>query len=139
MALKIRLRQQGRKNRQTYRLVVMDSRTQRSGKYLEMLGWYNPFQSKDNIFMNEERIRHWIGVGAQISESVESLMANAAPSVLKDLKAQRLSKRAKLAAQRKGKKGAAAPAPAKKAAAEKPVAEKKVAKKPAAKKAKTTA
>jgi small subunit ribosomal protein S16 len=43
MALKIRLRQQGRKNRQTYRLVVTDIRNPRDGKYLEMIGWYNPF------------------------------------------------------------------------------------------------
>ena len=42
MALVIRLRQQGRNNRQTYRVVVVDSRYPRDGKYLEMLGWYNP-------------------------------------------------------------------------------------------------
>ncbi len=45
MALKIRLRQQGRNNRPFYRLVVTDVRSPRDGKYVEMLGWYNPFES----------------------------------------------------------------------------------------------
>ena len=45
MALKIRLRAQGRNNRETYRLVVADGRSPRDGKYMEMLGWYNPFES----------------------------------------------------------------------------------------------
>ena len=44
MALKIRLRQQGRKNRPFYRLVLTDSRTPRDGKYVEALGWYNPIE-----------------------------------------------------------------------------------------------
>ncbi len=47
MVLKIRLRQQGRTNRQTYRLVVTDIRNPRDGKYLEMIGWYNPFSQKE--------------------------------------------------------------------------------------------
>ena len=46
MALKIRLRQQGRKNRPFYRMVVTDVRAPRDGKYCEALGWYNPFETE---------------------------------------------------------------------------------------------
>ena len=46
MALKIRLRQQGRNNRPFYRLVVTDARSPRDGKYVEALGWYNPFEAE---------------------------------------------------------------------------------------------
>jgi small subunit ribosomal protein S16 len=57
MALKIRLRQQGRNNRPFYRLVVADVRSPRDGKYLEALGWYNPFEAEaDRSFSaNAER------------------------------------------------------------------------------------
>ena len=123
MALKIRLRQQGRKNRQTYRVVLIDSRTQRGGKYLEMLGWYNPFEKENNISMNADRMRYWIGMGAQPSEVVEGLMSKATPDVvdvLKEVKTQRLTKRTKLAAKRRAvKKKSATPAAQKKPAAKK--------------------
>ncbi len=60
--LKIRLRQQGRKNRQTYRLVVTDIRNPRDGKYLEMIGWYNPFSNTNDSQLNIERINYWVGL-----------------------------------------------------------------------------
>jgi hypothetical protein len=88
--------------------------------------------------MDQERIRYWLGVGAEASDSVEGLMSKAAPEVLKDLQTQRLNKRAKLAAKRRGVKKKTA-APAKKAVEKKTVEKKAVEKKPAAKKAKTSA
>jgi small subunit ribosomal protein S16 len=124
MALVIRLRQQGRTNRQTYRVVVADSRSPRDGKYIEMLGWYNPTQADDNAKVDAERLNYWISQGAQLSEKVEQIGTRAAPDVIKNLRTQRHDKRVKLAAKRralKKQKSAAAPAaqPAKTTAAKK--------------------
>jgi small subunit ribosomal protein S16 len=113
MALVIRLRQQGRANRQTFRVVVADEKSPRDGKYIEMLGWYNPFQEKDNIKIDGERLNYWIEKGARVSENVELLASKVAPQVITDLHARKHAKKVKLAAKRralkKGEKKAAAP------------------------------
>jgi small subunit ribosomal protein S16 len=84
MALKIRLRQQGRKNQQTYRLVLCDSRSPRDGKYIETLGWYNPRESEPekNLNIQGDRIEHWLNHGAILSERAESLVRRGAPAVI---------------------------------------------------------
>lgn len=107
MALKIRLRQQGRNNRPFYRVVVADVRSPRDGKYVEALGWYNPFEKEDDksLFLNQERIQHWLSNGAELSENVESLMAKQIPAVLRAKTAQETAKRAKALAKRKSRKG----------------------------------
>ncbi len=104
MALKIRLRQQGRNNRQTYRLVVADIRSPRDGKYIEMLGWYNPFHTAENFNVNAERVNYWLGLGAQISDQVRAIIAKAAPDVFKGYQEKRSAKRTKLAAKRRALK-----------------------------------
>lgn len=106
MALKIRLRQQGRNNRPFYRLVVADVRSPRDGKYVEALGWYNPFETEaeKSLFLNEPRIQHWIDQGAQVSEKVESLLWNRAPTVMKKKTDQEVAQRAKVCAKKKAKK-----------------------------------
>ncbi|PCI94279.1 30S ribosomal protein S16 [Candidatus Aerophobetes bacterium] len=132
MALKIRLRQQGRTNRLTYRLVLANSRSPRDGKYVEMLGWYCPCETKGNtLHVEAERVEFWLNQGAQLSEKAESLVKKAAPSVMKTYK-ERIEKRdAKLRDKRKAAR--------KKAGEKKPVAKKaapaKAAAKPVAKKA----
>lgn len=86
MALVIRLRQFGKNNRQSYRLVVTDRRAPRDGKYLEMLGWYNPFASEDKISqIDGERVFYWADKGAIISERAKVLISKAAPEVIKKL------------------------------------------------------
>lgn len=129
MALIIRLRQQGRNNRQTYRVVVADSRSPRDGKYIEMLGWYNPFQTENNIEIDGDRLNFWIGQGAQVSEKVEQLAMKVAPKVVTDLRNRKHEKAKKLAAKRralKKKEGKTTAQPAaKKAVAKKTVAKKK--------------
>jgi small subunit ribosomal protein S16 len=106
MAVKIRLRQQGRTNRQTYRVVAADKRWPRDGKYLEMLGWYNPFQTENNISVNADRINFWLSQGAEISQQVITLLSKVAPEVVKDLQAKKQAKRLKMAAQRRAAKKA---------------------------------
>ena len=57
-----------------YRLVVMDSRDRRDGRYIENLGTYDPIPATAKIHLNEERILHWLGQGAQPSGTAASLM-----------------------------------------------------------------
>ena len=85
--LKIRLRQQGRKNRKAYRLVISDSRSPRDGKYVEMLGWYQPCETKaEDLDINSERINYWLEKGAQFTQKAQALVAKAAPEVVKEYK-----------------------------------------------------
>lgn len=110
MALKIRLRQQGRNNRPFYRLVLTDVRAPRDGKYIESLGWYNPFESEldKSIFLDAEKVKYWLSMGAQLSERAESLVAKVAPTVISANVARELALRAKSAEKRKIRKKAAA-------------------------------
>jgi small subunit ribosomal protein S16 len=107
MAVKIRLRQQGRKNRQTFRLVVTDIRNPRDGKYLETLGSYDPHSAKNNLQLNTERLNYWLSKGAELSPSAERLVNGVAPEVIKALKSQKNASRVKQAAQRRRLKKAA--------------------------------
>jgi small subunit ribosomal protein S16 len=101
MAVKIRLRQQGRKNRQTFRLVVTDIRNPRDGKYLETLGSYDPHSPKLNLQLNTERLNYWLSKGAELSPSAEKLVKGTAPEVITALKTQKNAARVKKAAQRR--------------------------------------
>ena len=73
MAIALRLSRGGAKKRPYYRIVAADSRRARDGKYLEQLGTYNPMLPKDSeerVKLNEDRVRYWLGVGAQPSDRV---------------------------------------------------------------------
>lgn len=74
MAVSIRLRREGTKNRPYYRVVVTDSRSPRDGKFIEILGTYDPKQTGQNSSFNVERAEYWISKGAQPSDTVRSLI-----------------------------------------------------------------
>lgn len=132
MALIIRLRQMGRNNQQTYRVVVTNVRTRRDGRYVEAIGWYNPQNDTDHLHVEADRVLHWFNLGAMISENVMQLIEKASPETaqaimlkqelktLKDKKTRR-ARRAKLTA---GSKAAAPKATASKAAPKKTAAKK---------------
>ena len=102
MALTIRMRQQGANSRQRFRLVVTDSRNPRDGKYLEMVGWYNPFGANDkNYFIDVPRVEYWLSNGAEISDRVKSLVKKVAPEVIQKLTQKKVAKMAKKRAQKK--------------------------------------
>lgn len=101
MALKIRLRQHGRTNRQTYRLVVMDGRNRRDGKYLEALGSYDPLKADNNFICNSERIQHWLSMGAELSENVKNMLKKASPELIQKLRDKSEAKRVKTVAKRR--------------------------------------
>ncbi len=77
MATKIRLRRMGARNNPFYRLVVADSRFATTGRYLEVLGWYDPKKAKDNFSVKLDRVDYWQGVGAQMSSTAKSLIKKA--------------------------------------------------------------
>ncbi len=74
MAVSIRLRREGAKNRPYYKVVVADSRSPRDGKFIEIIGTYDPKVAGRNSSVNLERAEYWIGKGAQPSDTVRSLI-----------------------------------------------------------------
>ena len=74
MAVSIRLRREGTKNRPYYRVVVADSRSPRDGKFIEIIGTYDPKQTGQNSSFSLERAEYWISKGAQPSDTVRSLI-----------------------------------------------------------------
>lgn len=105
MALKIRLRKQGRTNRPFYRLVVADVRSPRDGKYIEELGWYNPIEAADDksCTIDEDRIQHWLSVGAAMTDNAEHLIRKRAPHIVRAHVEKELAHRAKVAEKRRAK------------------------------------
>jgi len=74
MSVSIRLRREGAKNRPYYKVVVADSRSPRDGKFIEMIGTYDPKKPGHNSSLNVERAEFWISKGAQPSDTVRSLI-----------------------------------------------------------------
>ncbi len=105
MAVRIRLRQQGRRNRPTYRLVVTEATSRRDGKYIENLGWYDPHATTEaqQLVVKADRVLHWVAHGAQVAEGAEHLVNRAAPEVMKLLRDRLLRKREKARVRRKAK------------------------------------
>lgn len=75
MAVKLRLTRMGSKKKPTYRIVASDSRVKRDGKYLELVGTYNPISKETKI--NEEVALKWLATGAQPSDTVRNLLSKA--------------------------------------------------------------
>jgi small subunit ribosomal protein S16 len=74
MAVSIRLRREGTKNRPYYKVVVADSRSPRDGKFIELIGTYDPKKPGHNSTLKLDRVDHWIARGAQPSDTVRSLI-----------------------------------------------------------------
>lgn len=73
MSVKIRLSKVGKKHQVAFRIVATDTRTKRDGKFLEILGYYNPY-NKPAIRFNQEKINSWIAKGATMSPAVAKLI-----------------------------------------------------------------
>ena len=71
----IRMRRHGAKKSPFYRLVVIDSHSPRDGRALEVVGHYDPKTQPETLRVDRERIEHWVGRGAQLSDTVRSLLA----------------------------------------------------------------
>ena len=128
MAIKIRLARGGSKKRPFYRIVAAASRMPRDGRYIEKLGTYNPLLPKDSetrVVMNLDRVKHWLGEGAQPTDRV-SRMLEAADVLPKKTRAnmtkaepgKKAQERAAERAEKEAAAAEAAAAPAEEAAAE---------------------
>jgi small subunit ribosomal protein S16 len=102
MAVAIRLRREGALNRPYFKIVVTDKRSPRDGKFIEIVGTYDPKKAGPNSTLKLDRIEHWISKGAQPSDTVRSL-------IKKTKNPEAAAKKSAAAAE---KKAASAPAPA---------------------------
>ena len=71
--VRIRLRRQGKKKQPSYRVVVADSTSPRDGRFIEIIGYYNPVRQPKILEIKADRARYWLGVGAQPSDTVAYL------------------------------------------------------------------
>jgi small subunit ribosomal protein S16 len=77
MAVKIRLRRDGAKKRPFYHVVAADARYARNGRFIEELGYYNPLTPRGVdpiVLLKEDRVRYWLSVGAQPTDTAASLL-----------------------------------------------------------------
>ncbi len=77
MAVKIRMRRVGAKNKPVFRIVVADGRSPRDGKFIEALGTYQPRKKGDNFSLDLDRTKYWLSKGAKPSETVASSIKKA--------------------------------------------------------------
>lgn len=76
MAVRLRLRRDGRRHYPFYHLVAADSRAPRDGAFIEKLGYYNPNTNPPQIRLNTERVLYWLQQGAQPTETVRSILSH---------------------------------------------------------------
>ena len=95
MAVKIRLRREGRKKNPMYRIVVADSQSPRDGRFIEIIGQYQPrFGGENALNLKVDRVNHWLNVGALPTDTVRSLLRRA--GVLKQRHEERLASKGKI-------------------------------------------
>lgn len=120
MSAVIRLARGGAKKTPFYRIVVADKRSPRDGQFIEKLGTFNPLLAKDSdkrVVLNTERAKHWLSVGAQPSDRVNSLLANLGLTKKADVAGKPKKSRKKADKLTRAEKRAAAEAEAKAAPA----------------------
>jgi small subunit ribosomal protein S16 len=74
LSVKIRLRRMGSRGKPFYRIVVADSRTARNGRFIELLGYYNPCTDPATVKIDEEKALLWLGRGAQATDTAAALL-----------------------------------------------------------------
>ena len=77
MAVKLRLRRMGAKKRPFYRIVASDSRYQRDGRFIEIIGTYNPIDEKSETIIDEEKALNWLKNGATPTDTVKDIFSKA--------------------------------------------------------------
>lgn len=82
MAVKIRLARHGAKKRPYYRIVVANSESPRDGRFIEILGTYNPLPEPAEVSIKDERVQYWIEQGAIPTHTVKNLLKNRKASTM---------------------------------------------------------
>lgn len=75
MAVKLRLKRGGSKQKPVYRIVASDSRSPRDGRFIETIGMYNPIPKEYELTVDEEKALYWLGNGAEPTDTVRSLLS----------------------------------------------------------------
>lgn len=75
MAVKLRLKRMGSKQRPFYRVIAADSRSPRDGRFIETIGTYDPIKGEDHIKIDEEKAIKWLNNGAQPTDTVKNLLS----------------------------------------------------------------
>lgn len=107
MALKIRLWQQGKKHRRSFRFVVSDVLSPSRGKVIDQLGWYDPQGDEEKglfLSLEGERVEKWLSLGAQPTEKVLALLKRGVPQIVASWKEKSLQKRERVRKQRREKR-----------------------------------
>lgn len=94
--VRIRLRREGRKKNPMYRIVVADSRSPREGRFIEIIGTYQPRKTEGAVELKQDRANYWLDVGAQPSDTVRSILRRA--GILKTRHETRLAAKLQAAA-----------------------------------------
>ena len=118
MAVKIRLARTGAKKAPYYRIVVADSRARRDGRFLEILGRYNPRTTPSTVELDVDKAKAWVAKGAQMTETVAKLLAIADGSKEAPAAESKISKKAAAKVEAEAKAAADAATAAEAAAAE---------------------
>lgn len=90
MAVKLRLKRMGSKQKPFYRIVAADSRFPRDGRFIETVGTYNPVANPAEVKIDKEAALKWLGNGAQPTDTVKTLLKN--EGILKEYNASKVSK-----------------------------------------------
>lgn len=75
MAVKLRLKRMGSKQKPFYRIVAADSRSPRDGKFIELVGTYNPIKGQEVVSIDEEKALKWLNNGAEPTETVRNILS----------------------------------------------------------------
>lgn len=105
MSVHIRLARLGRKKLPFYRIVAADKDARRDGRFLEILGTVNPVTNPPQVELKHDRVKHWVGVGAQLTDTAMQIVEKEIPGYVSGLVAERTKKiQAKRAARKKRSK-----------------------------------
>ena len=77
MAVKLRLKRMGAKQKPFYRIVAADSRFPRDGRFIEAVGTYDPIKGAEKVTLDEEKILNWLNSGAQPTDTVRNILSHA--------------------------------------------------------------
>lgn len=105
MSVVIRLTRKGRHKKPFYRIVVADKDMPRDGRFLEQVGIINTLGSESIIKLSEDRVKHWIGLGAKPSDTVSQIIDKQIPGYLSEIEEKRLAKIRSRRAARKARVG----------------------------------
>ena len=92
MSVTIRLARYGRRKKPFYRVVATDSKNKRDGRFIETVGTLDPLIDPPKIDLKEDRVKHWIAVGAKPSQRVAHAIEKVMPGLLPELEKGRLEK-----------------------------------------------